>query len=111
MSDPTEAMRMKASLYPDVDAGTACTQMSFKANKKGFLYCGEQGGRYKAMFKLTDSMPEAVALAEQEPSNFEVGKFGWVTARFSAENPMPQALWERWLDESYASTAKKRKRK
>lgn len=66
--DPTEDMRMKASLYPDVDEGTACTQLSFKANKKGFLYCGEQGGRWKAMFKLSESMPEAVALAEASPT-------------------------------------------
>ena len=99
--DPTEAMRLKASLYPKVDAGTACTQSSFKANKKGFLYVGEQGGRFKAMFKLKTSMPEAVALSEAAPKDFQVGNTGWVTARFSAESPLPQELWERWLDESY----------
>ncbi len=99
--DPTEAMRLKASLYPRVDEGTACTQRSFKANKRGFLYLGEQGRRYKAMFKLQQSLPEAAELAEHAPADYQVGTGGWVTARFSAESPMPRHLWEKWLDESY----------
>lgn len=71
-SDPTEAIRLKASQYPDVDKGTACTQTSFKAFDKGFLYIGEQGGRSKAMFKLKASLVEA------------------------------NKLWVKWLDERYA---------
>ena len=75
-------MRLKASQYPGVDEDTACTQSSFKANKRGFLYVGEQGGRYKAMFKLQKSLPEALALAETAPADYQVGTGGWVTARF-----------------------------
>lgn len=109
-SDPTEPIRLKASLYPGVDEGTACTQSSFKAGKKGFLYAGPQGGRYKAMFKLKDSIPEATELAEKEPDRFEVGKLGWVTARFSAEEPMQEELWQKWLDESYGLTGADKRR-
>lgn len=100
-NDPTEPIRLKASLYPDVDVGTACTQSSFKANKKGFLYVGEQGGRYKAMFKLKKSILEADELAANAPADYQVGNGGWVTVRFSAEEPMPAQLWKKWLDESY----------
>ena len=107
--DPTEAIRLKASSFPEVDEGTACTQSAFKARKKAFLYIGEQGGRYKAMFKLDRSILEASALASQEPNRFEVGQHGWVTARFSAEVPMPEPLWTRWLDESYSLTGKHKK--
>ena len=99
--DPTEPIRLEAGRYTGVDEGTACTQSSFKVGKKAFLYVGPQGGRYKAMFKLQQSMPEATRLAEQDPDRYEVGKFGWVTARFTAEQPMPKELWGRWLDESY----------
>ena len=99
--DPTEAMRLKASQYSGVDEGTACTQSSFKTNKRGFLYCGMQGGRFKAMFKLQKSLAEAATLAEQQPENYHVGVGGWVTARFTAQQPMPKRLWEKWLDESY----------
>lgn len=99
--DPTEPIRLKASRYAVVDEGTACTQSSFKTGKRAFLYIGMQGGRYKAMFKLQKSMSEAIKLAEKEPDRFEVGSTAWVTARFTADKPMPSKLWEKWLDESY----------
>lgn len=119
--DPTEPIRLKASLYPEVDKGTACTQSSFKAQKRAFLYIGPQGGRYKAMFKLQASMAEAERLAKKDPDRFEIGVGGWVTTRFTTEEPLPKKLWEKWLDESYvlsltgtskkkvAKTAKKQK--
>ena len=99
--DPTEAMRLAASRYSGVDEGTACTQSSFKVGKKAFLFVGMQGGRYKAMFKLKSSIPEATKLAKEQPDCFEVGSTAWVTARFTADQPMPKKLWEKWLDESY----------
>ena len=97
--DPTEPIRLRASRYAGVDEGAACTQSSFKAGKKAFLFIGEQGGRYKAMFKLKASLPEAERLAERSPADFQVGS--WVTARFSADKPLPKRLWQKWLDESY----------
>ncbi len=110
--NPTEAMRLKASEYPGVVTGTSCTQASFKANKKAFLYTGPQGGRFKAMFKLDASLPEAKKLATSDPDLYEVNKMGWVVVRFTAVKPMPKRLWERWLDESYqlcVSTSSKKK--
>ncbi len=100
--DPTDSIRERASRYPGVDEGTACTQSAFKAGKKAFLYIGVQGGRCKAMFKLDQSLPEAMALARERPDDVQVGVNGWVTARFSADAPMPKRRWEKWLDESYA---------
>ena len=100
--DPTEPIRLKASRYGEVDEGTACTQSSFKTHKGEFLYVGEQGGRYKAMFKLQASMAEATRLAKKDPNRYDVGSTAWVTSRFSADEPMPKKLWEKWLDESYA---------
>jgi len=99
--DPTEQIRLKAGRYAGVDKGTACTQTSFKTGKTAFLYIGMQGGRYEAMFKLERSMPQAASLAKKDPDHFEVGSNRWVTARFSADQPMPNRLWQQWLDESY----------
>ncbi len=99
--DPTEPIRLKASQYAEVDEGTACTQSSFKTGKVAFLYIGEQGGRYKAMFKLNASIPDAKKLADKEPDNYQIGSGSWVTARFTAEKPMPKKLWQKWLTESY----------
>lgn len=101
MTDATDPIRQRASAYSNVDEGTSCTQSSFKTNGKAFLFIGEQGGRHKAMFKLKDSREEAVTLAEAAPKDFQVGHGVWITARFSDEAPLPDDLWQRWLDESY----------
>ncbi len=110
MTDPTLPIREKAASYPEVAKGTSCNQSSFKAGSGTFLFIGpgRKGRGFKAMFKLRDSMPDAEARAESEPTRFEVGKTGWVTARFTADEPLARAVWEPWLDESYAITARKR---
>ncbi|MEM8695640.1 MAG: MmcQ/YjbR family DNA-binding protein [Pseudomonadota bacterium] len=101
MTDILDAIKLKASQYPEVAQGTSCTQNSFKRGKKAFLFAGEQGGRYKVMIKLKRSIAEAQKLADAEPENFQVGKPPWVTIRFSNEDPVAADIWERWLDESY----------
>lgn len=100
-ADPTEPIRVQAAAFPEVAEGTACTQNSFKVGKKAFLFIGPQGGRYKAMFRLESSIPQAEELAAKDPDRFEVGKPPWVTARFTAEKPMPKRLWTKWLKQSY----------
>ena len=57
------------------------------------------------MFKLQKSLSEAARLAAKEPDRYEVGSTAWVTARFTADEPMPKKLWEKWLDESYELSA------
>ena len=112
-SDPTEAIRNKAAAFPAVAPGTSCNQSSFKVGKRAFLYIGPgaKGRGFKAMFKLAESMPQAEELAVTHPDRFEVGSTGWVTTRFTAEEPLPQAVWESWLDESYELASGSRKRK
>jgi len=104
--DPTEHLRIKAAAFPAVVPGTSCNQTSFKTAKGAFLYVGPgaKGVGFKAMFKLEASMPRARALASKKPDRFEVGSNGWVTARFTSENPLPRSIWEKWLKESYERT-------
>ncbi len=110
-SDPTYPIREKAAGFEEVLAGTSCNQSSFKTKKGSFLFIGPgaKGVGYKAMFKLTASMPQAQALAKEHPKHFEVGSTGWVTSRFSAEEPLSKKIWEKWLDESYQITQESKK--
>lgn len=89
--NPTEAIRLKASRYPGVDEGTACTQSSFKAGKKAFLFVGMQGGRYKLMFKLKASIPQAAKLAEAEPDSLRSGLDGLGHGSLHGREAHPQA--------------------
>ncbi len=102
-SDPTDAIRTKAAGFPSVAPGTSCNQSSFKVGKRAFLYIGPgaKGKGFKAMFKLDHSMPRARELATTDPDRFELGSTGWVTTRFTAEDPLPKTVWEKWLEESY----------
>ena len=102
MTDCTEDLRHYAASLANVDQGTSCTQTAFKSNGKAFLYVGEQGGRFKAMVKLDASLDEAKNQARKHPDDFQIAKKGgWVTARFSADAPLPKRLWKKWIDESY----------
>lgn len=100
--DPLETICDAARALPNVEEGMSCTQASFKTGGKAFLYAGEQGGRLKAMFKLDSSLPQAEEMAADAPDNVQVGMHGWVTARFTAQKPLPARLWKKWLKESYA---------
>ena len=101
--DPTDAIRRQAVTFPGIAKGTSCTQSSFKAGKGTFLFIGpgSKGQGFKAMFKLNASKPQAMKLATEHPDRFEVGSTGWVTARFTAEEPLPKRIWGKWLKESY----------
>jgi hypothetical protein len=105
-NDPTEPIRRKAVTFPAVAKGTSCNQSSFKAGRGAFLYIGPgpKGRGYKAMFKLERSMPQARDLATTDPGRFEVGSTGWVTTRFTSDEPLPKSIWEKWLRESYELT-------
>ncbi len=106
LPDPTDPIRQKAVTYPGVAKGTSCTQSSFKAGSGTFLFIGPgpRGQGFKAMFKLRRSMPQAEKLAAKDPSRFEIGSTGWVTTRFTKEQPLPKTIWQKWLEESYEVT-------
>ncbi|MEE9394755.1 MAG: hypothetical protein V3W41_19860 [Planctomycetota bacterium] len=101
--DPTVPILKKAAAFPGAIQGTSCNQSSFKIGKQSFFFVGPgaKGLGFKAMFKLEKSLPQAEKLAAKEPDRFEVGSNGWVTTRFTAEKPLPKAIWEKWLKETY----------
>lgn len=111
VQDPTDAIRKHALTFNDVTIGVSCNQSSFKVGKGSFLFIGPgpKGVGFKAMFKLKDSISQAIQLSEQEPSRYQVGKTGWVTTRFTTEEPLPKTVWKKWLSESYDVTSGKTK--
>jgi len=94
---------------PGMTQGADCNQTSFKIDKGSFFFIGPgpKGIGYKAMFKLDKSMDQAKKLSKEKPDQFQIGATGWVTTRFTAENPLPKNVWEKWLKESYELTKSK----
>lgn len=101
--DPIGALKDAAGEFPDVVEGASCNQTTYKVGGKAFLYVGPgaKGIGFKAMFKLGPSLGEARILASDDPNRFQVGAGDWVTARFTADDPLPKKTWSRWLRESY----------
>ena len=61
------------------------------------------------MFRLDASMRRAEELAAERPDRFEVGKTGWVTVRFSDDEPLQKSIWQKWVEESYGLASGMRK--
>ena len=108
MSDATAEIKAMCESLPDVIVGTSCNQTAYMVGKGKFLFIGpgRKGQGHKAMFKLKASMDQALELAAKQPKRFEVGKTGWVTVRFTNEEPLASEIWEKWLQESYLLTKK-----
>ena len=102
-NDATKLIRKCASELPNVKQGSSCNQSSFKAGSGSFLFIGPgpRGKGFKAMFKLDRLLKQAEQLAAKHPDRFQIGKTGWVTVRFSNEEPLQKSIWEKWLKESY----------
>ncbi len=102
--EPITDLKKAASSLPGAVEGMSCNQASYKVKKKAFLYVGPgvKGVGYKAMFKLKASLFEANKLAISDPRRYEIGSGGWVTTRFTVEEPLPEIIWSRWLQESYS---------
>ena len=106
-------MRKRAASFVGATEGASCNQSAFKVGTSSFFFVGPgaKGQGFKAMLKLTDSLSQAKRFAAKNPAGVQVGSTGWVTVRFSVEEPIAKAVWEKWLKESYtisfASGAKK----
>lgn len=62
---------------------------------------------YQVRLKLSDSLDEAMQLAEQSPNNYSVGLHGWLLVTLPHKLPPPKGLMERWIAESFRLLAPK----
>lgn len=58
--------------------------------------------------KLPQSCHEALGLPYASPTEYGLGKSGWVTATFAATDDPPVAFLKAWIEESYRAQAPKR---
>lgn len=98
------ALIARAGRLADVVAGIACAGTKLESHTlkvRGKAFAFLRPGNL--MFKLGDSLPEAMELARAEPKQFQASAKGWVTVRYAAAMPAPKAaLLARWLAESHA---------
>jgi predicted DNA-binding protein (MmcQ/YjbR family) len=80
---------------------------AIKIGKKMFAILGDDEG-FGFTAKLPDSHEAAITMfGWAAPTEYGMGKSGWVTARFGKKDDVPVELLKQWIDESYEAIAPK----
>jgi predicted DNA-binding protein (MmcQ/YjbR family) len=79
-----------------------------KVAKKIFLFLGVASDGLHLSVKLPQSASLALSLPFASPTGYNLGRSGWVTARFGARENPPLPVLRQWIDESYRAVAPKR---
>ena len=75
---------------------------------KTFAFMSVAGVPLSMSVKLTVSHADALQHAFTKPTGYGLGKSGWVTLNFPAEEKPPVDLLKRWILESYRAVAPKK---
>jgi predicted DNA-binding protein (MmcQ/YjbR family) len=79
-----------------------------KIRGKVFVFFGiDDGSEYVMGVKLTKALLYAKSLPNVEAMGYGLGKSGWVSVQ-TPRGALPVAMFEEWIDESYANVAPKR---
>ena len=75
---------------------------------KTFAYLSVEGEPFSISCKLPETHITALALPFAQPTAWGLGKSGWVSATFRADQLPPVDLFKSWIDESYRAQAPKK---
>jgi len=78
---------------------------AIKVKGKSFVFLAADEDTFSLSAKLPSSAGVAVKLPFASPTEYGLGKSGWVTARFSRSAKIPVKLLQLWIDESYRAIA------
>ena len=101
----------KASLgYPETIEDFPWGHSAFKiAGKKVFLFLSEdEAGGWSCSMKLPFRNEEALAIKGAKPTEYGLGRSGWVSFSFTAKANPPMAKLVDYLDESWRAVAPKK---
>jgi predicted DNA-binding protein (MmcQ/YjbR family) len=82
--------------------------LDLAVNDKTFAYLSLEGEPLGISCKLPHSNAAALLLPFASPTEYGLGKSGWVSARFGAKDKIPVDLLKAWIDESYRAQAPKK---
>jgi predicted DNA-binding protein (MmcQ/YjbR family) len=103
-----EAIASAAASHPEVVEEGPWGHRAFKVRRKTFLFLVADAEGLSFSVKLPSSAKAALRLGFTAPTEYGLGKAGWVTARFAPDDPIPLATVREWLDESFRAIAPKK---
>jgi predicted DNA-binding protein (MmcQ/YjbR family) len=102
------ALRKHALTYPEAYEEMPWGHHAVKVKGKSFLFLAADGAALSLSAKLPSSGAVALALPFASPTEYGLGRSGWVTARFPRGSRVPLDILRMWIDESYRAIAPKR---
>lgn len=105
-----KALRKAALAYPDTVEDFPWGHSAFKVGgKKVFMFMGgDEDGGFSCSMKLPFRNEEALKVKGAKPTEYGLGRAGWVTFQFGAKARPPMAKLTDWLDESWRAVAPKK---
>ncbi|CAN94861.1 hypothetical protein sce4698 [Sorangium cellulosum So ce56] len=101
-------LRDAALAYPEAVEEFPWGDRVAKVRGKIFVFLNTHEGKLHVTAKLPQSGEAALMLPFAEPTGYNLGKSGWVTARFGPRDRVPEAMLLEWIEESYRAVAPKR---
>ncbi len=107
---PREAARLRklALTYPETYEEMPWGHHAIKVKGKAFVFLAADGETFSLSTKLPSSAGVALKLPFASPTEYGLGRSGWVTGRFARGGPLPFEVLKLWIDESYRALAPKR---
>jgi predicted DNA-binding protein (MmcQ/YjbR family) len=108
LASAESALRQHALSYPETYEEHPWGESAIKVKAKVFLFLSRHEGGLNLSLKLPQSGRVALTFPFASPTGYGLGKSGWVTARFEADDDVPTDMLEQWIDESFRAVAPKR---
>ena len=102
------ALRKAALEYPEAHEDMPWGHHAIKVRGKTFIFLAADAETFSLSVKLPSSAGVALGLPYVSPTEYGLGRSGWVTARFSRTKSLPGEVLRLWIDESYRAVAPKR---
>lgn len=82
--------------------------LDLAVNDKTFAYLSLEGDPLHLSCKLPETSEEALMLPGTKPTEYGLGKWGWVSIAFEPDQAIPVDMLEAWIEESYRAQAPKK---
>ena len=102
-----EILRAAALRYPDATEAFPWGERVVKVRGKIFVFLNEGDGGAVVTLKLRAAHGEAMVMPFVAATGYNLGRAGWITARFAPGEPLPVGMLTAWIDESYRLVAPK----
>ena len=101
-------LRDRAMKYPEATEEFPWGHRAIKVKGKVFVFLHLIEGVLTVGMKLPDSGSYALMQRYAKPTEYGLGKHGWVTCTFRPGDEVPLDLLEEWIEESYRAIAPKK---